>query len=328
MALVSIIILTWNGKRFLKDCLDSLAAQSFRDFETVLVDNGSTDGSAGFVREAYPRVLLISLPENIGFAGGNNRALKECSGEFIVTLNNDTKLETGFLAALVAGAEADPAIGMVAAKMLNFYEKGRIDSVGVRVAPNGMGQNIGVGEQDCGQYDVATNVFGPCAGAALYRRTMLEEIGFFDSDFFAYYEDLDLAWRGRLAGWQAVTAPKAVVYHVHSATGGRMSPFTVYHVQRNKWYVMLKNWPPVLLLRNLLRILSYDMAALLLALLRGQLVPALRARCHVLRDLPVLIRKRRKVARLRRLGDDQIEGLLVTGDSPLRIFMRKIGSGV
>jgi GT2 family glycosyltransferase len=322
--LVSVIILNWNGKRFLKDCLDSLHVQTFRDFETILVENGSSDGSAEYVRESYPWVHLIPLSENIGFAGGNNRALKECSGEYIVTLNNDTKLEPDFLAALVAAAEADPRIGMVAAKMLNFYEKGRIDSVGVKVVPNGMGQNIGVGEQDRGQYDVPDDVFGPCAGAALYRRAMLDEIGFFDPAFFAYYEDLDLAWRGRLAGWRCVTAPGAVVYHVHSATSGKMSPFTVYQVQRNKWFVLLKNWPARLLLKRFPLIAAFDLAAFVLAVLRGRGLAALRARLDVLKNLPGILSERRRLQGIRKLSTVEVERLFAKGEGALSTFRRKM----
>ena len=328
MTTVSVIILTWNGKALLKECLDSLALQTYRDFEVILVDNGSRDGSAGYVRELYPWVRLVELPENVGFAEGNIRGFVPAAGEFIVTLNNDTRVVPEFLAELVGAVQADRNIGMVAAKMCNFYQTGRIDSVGVQPTMAGLGINVGVGERDNGQYDKQAEVFGPCAGAALYRRTMLEETGFFDPDFFAYYEDLDLAWRGRLAGWQAVTAPAAVVYHVHSATGGRMSPFTVYHVQRNKWYVLLKNWPSTLLRRHLFLILCFDAAALVLALLRGQFVAAVRARWHVLHALPVLLRKRREVARLRGMDDDQIARMLAKGDSPFRIFRRKMGSGV
>ncbi len=324
MTKVSVVILTWNGKQFLKECLDSLAAQSFRDFETILVDNGSIDGSAGFVREAYSWVYLVPLPENIGFAGGNNRALKVCSGKFIVTLNNDTKLEPGFLAALVAAAEAAHDIGMVASKMLNFYEIMRIDSVGVRISHNGMGQNIGVGERDRAQYDVAADVFGPCAGAALYRRTMLDEVGFFDQSFFAYYEDLDLAWRGRLAGWRAVTAPEAVVYHVHSATSGKMSSFTVYQVQRNKWFVLLKNWPLSHIVKRFPLITVFDLAAIFLAILRGRGFAALKARLDVLKALPRLLHERNSVQRMRKISDDEVERLFIRGEGAFSTFRRKM----
>ncbi len=323
---VSVIILNWNGKRFLDDCLTSLADQTFRDFETILVDNGSTDGSAEYVRERFPWVKLLVPDQNLGFAGGNNRGLAACLGEYIVTLNNDTRVENAFLEELVAAADLDPGIGMVAAKMHNFYAPGHLDSVGVRAATSGLGSNIGVGELDAGQYDTPAQVFGPCAGAALYRRVMLDEIGFFDPDFFAYYEDLDLAWRGRLAGWRCVTAPRAVVYHIHSATSGKMSPFTVYQVQRNKWYVMIKNWPVSLIMKNLPGILLYDLGGLILAAARGRFCAALRARFHVLRNLPVMLHKRREILALRRISLREIECLLEPGGSPFRTFRRKMGA--
>ncbi|MEI6207756.1 MAG: glycosyltransferase family 2 protein [Desulfuromonadales bacterium] len=325
---ISVIILTWNGRQYLKDCLESLAAQTFHNFETILLDNGSHDGTEAYVREAFPWVRSIRLPENSGFAAGNNMAFAECRSEFIVTLNNDTMVDSGFLAELLKSAEADLQVGMVAAKMLNFFEKDRIDSVGVSVAPNGMGHNIGVGEQNGGQYDQPSEVFGPCAGAALYRREMLDETGFFDPDFFAYYEDLDLAWRGRLAGWRCVTAPGAVVHHVHSASSGRMSEFTVFHTHRNKWFVIIKNWPASLIFRQLPLILAYDAAALLLSVLKGRIRPALSARFHVLMELPNLLRKRSQVAEMRKIPMGNIQQLFVPAASPLKTLRRKMGSGV
>lgn len=323
-AVVSVIILNWNGKKFLQECLDSLAAQTCREFETILVDNGSTDGSAAYLMEHFPWVRLVTLPENTGFSGGNNRGLAECRGDYIVTLNNDTKVDPEFLAELMKAAEADPQVGMVAAKMLNFFETGRIDSVGIRATRNGMGYNIGVGEQDCGQYDTPQEVFGACAGAALYRRTMLDEVGFFDTEFFAYYEDTDLAWRARLAGWRCVTAPGAVVYHVHSATSGRMSPFTVYQVQRNKWYVLLKNWPASLLLKNFPLIAAFDLAALVLAVLRGRGLAAFKARLDVLKSIPRLLRVRNKVQRMRIISGADVERLFTRGEGALSTFRRKM----
>lgn len=328
MSKVSVIIPTWNGRQFLQNCLDSLLRQTYQDFETILVDNGSSDGTAPYVREHYPWVKLVVLTENIGFSGGNNRGLQECSGEHIVTLNNDTRTAPDFLAELVKAVEADTTIGMVAAKMLNFHQKGRIDSIGINATTSGMGQNIGVGEQDTEQHDTPVEPFGACAGAALYRRKMLDETGFFDEDFFAYYEDLDLAWRGRLSGWRAVKAPGAVVQHIHSATGGRMSTFTVYHVHRNKWYVLLKNWPMPLILKHLHRIILQDLGSLILATLRGRLAAALRARLRVLGDLPAIHRKRQAVQSLRKVPVSEIERLLTSGSSMLQVFVRKMGSGV
>lgn len=321
---LSVIILSWNGKQHLPACLDALAGQSYRDFETVLVENGSSDGTAGYVREQYPWVRMVELPENIGFAGGNNRALAECRGSYIVTLNNDTKAEPEFLAELLRTAQADPGIGMVAAKMLNFYQKGRLDSVGVGIASDGLGRNIGCNQPDLGQYDGSREVFGACAGAALYRRDMLDQVGFFDDGFFAYYEDLDLAWRCRLAGWRCLTAPKAVVFHVHSATSGKMSSFTVFHVQRNKWFVLLKNWPASLLLSRLPLICVLDLAALLLAVLRGRGLAALQARIAVLRGLPKVMRQRRSVQGMRTLSTAEVRRLFSRGEGLLNTFKRKM----
>ena len=324
MPQTSVIILNWNGKKFLQECLDSLGAQTYRDFETILIDNGSKDNSAAFVQELYPWVRLVALPENTGFSGGNNRGLAECRGDYIVTLNNDTKVEPEFIAELVKVAESDSAIGMVAAKMLNFYETGRIDSVGIRVTTAGLGVNRGVGETDRGQYDAAGEVFGACAGAALYRRAMLDEVGFFDAAFSAYYEDTDLAWRARLAGWRCVTAPGAVVYHVHSATSGRMSPFTVYQVQRNKWYTIIKNWPASILLKRIPLIATFDLAALVLAVLRGRGLAAFKARFDVLKSLPRLLRARATVQRMRKISGADVEMLFTRGEGPLSTFRRKM----
>lgn len=325
MPRVSVIILNWNGKKFLPECLDSLAAQTYRDFETVLVDNGSTDGSAEYVRGNYPWVRLVALPENTGFAEGNNRGFAACAGEYIVTLNNDTRVEPVFLEELIRPLSGDPRIGMAAARMLDYFQPVRIDAVALKIGANGLGYNIGVGETDAGQYDGLTNVFGPCGGAALYRRAMLAEVGFFDADFFAYYEDFDLAWRGRLAGWGCVTAPEAVVYHVHSATSGEWSPFKVYQTHRNKWYVIIKNWPLGFLLKRLPGILFFDAAALFLALLKGRGGAAVRARFDVVKNLGRLLAKRREVQARSKLYPGEIEGLFSPHEGAFRTLFRKLG---
>ncbi|WP_243688250.1 glycosyltransferase family 2 protein [Geotalea toluenoxydans] len=148
---------------------------------------------------------------------------------------------------------------------------------------------------------------------------------FFDGDFFAYYEDFDLAWRCRLAGWQAVTAPGAVVYHIHSATSGEWSPFKVFHTHRNKWYVIIKNWPTAVLIRYLPKVLFYDVAALILAVMRGQGVSALKARLDLPRHMPTLLRKRKKIQGGQKLSDEQVMNLFSPYESPIRTFMRKKG---
>ena len=238
---ISVIILSWNGKQHLPACLDALAGQSFRDFETVLVDNGSTDGTACYLREHYPWVRMVGLPENVGFAGGNNRALAECRGRYIVTLNNDTKAEPDFLAELLRTAQTDPGVGMVAAKMLNFYEKGRLDSVGVGIASDGLGRNIGCNQPDLGQYDGSREVFGACAGAALYRRDMLDQVGFFDDGFFAYYEDLDLCRRIH-ARYQTLFYPRTTITHEFGRASFKSRKMLKIHIASALYYFNKWGW--------------------------------------------------------------------------------------
>lgn len=319
---VSVIILTWNGRAYLKGCLDSLAGQTFRDFETILVDNGSRDGTADYVRSEYPWVRLLELPENVGFAEGNNRGLALAGGASIVTLNNDTVADPRFIEHLVEAAELRPDAGMVAALLVNFHTPGRIDAAGIAPGFDGLGYCLGHGEPVGPPWDEQREVFGPSAGAALYRREMIDGVGFFDGAFFAYSEDFDLAWRGQLAGWRCVTAPLAVVRHVHSATSGTASPFTVYHIHRNKWYVLLLDWPARLLARHMVRILLADLAAFGLAVLTGRGGAALRARCAVCSALPRLLGKRRK--RPSSEPPAALEQLFVRSN-PLAVIQRKLG---
>lgn len=306
MPVATVIIVSWNGRHYLEGCLPTLREQTFQDFNIILVDNGSEDGTTSFVRENYPEIDLLPLDTNTGFAWPNNlgfrKAFEDPQVRFVITLNNDTRVEPTFLAELVRMADTDPDIGMVAAKVLYFYEPGRIDSVGIRVSKNGLGYNIGNGEPDVGQYDRPAEVFGACAGAALYSRSMLEDVGFFDNAFFAYYEDLDLAWRGRLAGWRCVAAPKATVYHIHSATAVKGSPFKTYQIHRNKWYTIIKNWPSRLLWMWLPYLVLVDIASFLLALFRGRGLAAIKARLDVVCEIPRLARKRREVQQIKKMS--------------------------
>lgn len=246
---VSVIIVNWNGLEHLETCLDSLKKQVFRDFEVVLVDNGSRDGSVGFLRERYPWVRLVELEENVGFAGGNNCGLDNASGEYVVTLNNDTRVEAGWLARLVEVADAHPAAGMVGCRIVSFHDPDRIDSLGMRICRDGMSRGAHrLGKWSSLHLGAVSDILFPSACAALYKRAMIEEIGFFDEDFFAYCEDTDLGLRGRLAGWEAVLASEAVVYHKYSETGGVFSPLKLFLVERNHYWVALKNFPPSVLL--------------------------------------------------------------------------------
>jgi GT2 family glycosyltransferase len=245
----SVIIVNYNGERLLHDCLTSLNAQSWRDFEVILVDNASTDNSLQAAQALMPAIRLVPLRENRGFAGGNNAGYREAHGKYIVLINNDTECAPGFLEELIRTAESQPRAGMLAPKILNFFDRTLIDSVGgLLIGPDGIGMGRGRGERDTGQYDALQEILMPSGCAALYRREMLEETGFFAEDFFAYCEDCDLGLRAVWAGWNAMSAPDAVIFHKYSASSSSYSAFKMFLVERNHYYLALKNFTLSMLL--------------------------------------------------------------------------------
>jgi GT2 family glycosyltransferase len=265
-ALVSVIIPNWNGRHHLTRCLPALRRQTYRDFEAIVVDNGSTDDSVTWLAHKYPDVRVLRNPRNVGFAAANNQAIRATDSPYVVALNNDTEPAKEWLAELVATVETDAVVGMVASQMLLAHAPDVIDSAGIEVDWSGTAWQRRRGEP-ADKDGAPEEVFGPCAGAALYRRTMLDEIGLFDEDFFTYYEDVDLAWRARNAGWRCLYAPRARVCHVHSATGRQDLSRKRYLIGRNKVWTLIKNypWPDVLLWWPL--ILGFELAAVLYALL-------------------------------------------------------------
>lgn len=248
---VSIIVLSWNGKQYLETCLSSLRMQTYPNIEIIFVDNGSTDGSAEFVKAGYPDVSIIRHNKNLGFAQGVNSGIMISKGEYIATINNDTEADKEWIARLVRTMEQDPCTGSCASKMLRYYDRDIIDSAGIVVYQNGNAYDRGVQEKDVGQYDSKDEIFGACAGAALYRRQMLDEIGLFDKDYFAYFEDVDLSFRMHLFGWKCIFVPDAVVYHMHSATSRPSSPFKIFYIERNKLWNMWKYFPVKMLILQL-----------------------------------------------------------------------------
>lgn len=243
----AVVVLNWNGIDYIRMCLEAVFVQSYESMRVIVVDNHSTDGSLEVIRDDFPEAELVELPDNLGFAKGTNtgvrRALAEPLIRWIATLNNDTRVDPEWLAEMVRTCEADPRVGMVASKIL-FMDRPRVlNSTGILIARDGSARDRGWLETDEGQYDDKLDVFGPSAGAALYRREMLEDIGLFDEDFWGYLEDLDLAWRGRLAGWVGRFAPRSIVHHKYSASTGFHSTLKIRVSERNRIWTLVRNYP-------------------------------------------------------------------------------------
>ncbi len=245
---VSIIIVNWNGKKYLEECLTAVFNQTYPNYEVILVDNGSTDGSAEYVETNFPQAKVIRLDKNYGFSKGNNvgiqEAFKDLGVKYIATLNNDTKVEPPWLEESIKVAELHTQAGSIAPKILFYHDHNLIDCVGICIYPDCSATNRGFFEEDNNQYDEVEEVFGPSAAAALYRREVLEKVGLFDEDYFAYYEDVDLAWRCRLAGWKSLYVPSSVVYHVHSASSTGSYRLRLYgFAERNRVWNIIKLLP-------------------------------------------------------------------------------------
>ncbi|VVB56312.1 Glycosyltransferase AglI [uncultured archaeon] len=240
---VSIIVLNWNGKQYLETCLSSLLIQNYKNIEIIFVDNGSSDGSIDFVRTKFPGVIILGHNTNLGFAEGVNSGIRISRGEFIATINNDTQADENWINNLMKVIESDPGIGCCGSKMMRYYDRNIIDSAGIIIYQNGNAYDRGREEKDTGQYDIMEEIFGPCAGAALYRREMLDKIGLFDKEYFAYFEDVDISFRIHLFGWKCIFVPEAIVFHMHSATAKSSSPFKIFFIERNKLWNMWKYFP-------------------------------------------------------------------------------------
>jgi GT2 family glycosyltransferase len=225
--LISVVVLNWNGMTVLDRCLGSLEHQTYSSLEIIVVDNASTDGSAEWVRAKFPNVRLIVNERNLGFGGGNNIGIRAVSGRYIMMLNNDTRLDSQCIEELKRTIEKDERYGACASKILLEYEEDLIDAAGIVVCPDGL--SIGRGRLEKGdRYDEEVEVFFASDCACLYRKEMLDDIGLYDEDFFAYAEDTDLGWRARLAGWKAYYVPEAIVYYHYSKKFGTYSTLKAF----------------------------------------------------------------------------------------------------
>src|SRR5215212_684511 len=307
---VAVVIPNWNGARFLSTCLGSLREQSFKDFDVVVVDDNSTDDSVALVRRNFPEVRVLPLEENKGFSAAVNAGIRASHSEYVALLNNDTEVDPRWLHALVEAAKAHPEAGLFASKMVDFYDRRRLDGAGDALRRSGLPLRLGHGEPDHGQYDERTFVFGACAGAALYRRDMLDDIGLFDEDFFANCEDGDLSFRAQLAGYRCLYVPGSVVYHMGSATFGRRSATSTRLGTRNSLCLLVKNLPAPLVPGFLPFILSGQLTRLVVTAATSTLRAHLAGLAGALRLLPLMLRKRREIQKRRQAPVEYIRGLL------------------
>jgi GT2 family glycosyltransferase len=317
---VSVVIPNYNGSTWLSPCLDALAGQEFRDFEVVLVDNGSTDGSVALLRERYSRVRLIVLERNTGFAAAVNVGIRAAQGEYVALLNNDTVAKPLWLGALVQTMNSSPEdVVAVASKMLLMDDPARVDDAGDVLSWTGAAQKVGHG-QPATDFVERREIFSPCAGATLYRRSFLEQLLGFDERFFAYLEDVDLGLRGRLLGYRYVFEPAAEVLHKGHGSAIPRSDY-VRLITRNRLMLFAKSVPLHLWLKHLPQLL-YGQIYFLFAYRKP--LQSFAGYASLLPCIPHILRERRRIARSRRLSVADIERLLTTemNEPPLRELLR------
>jgi GT2 family glycosyltransferase len=248
-------VVNWNRRELLRACLASLSRQSLTSFEILVIDNGSDDGSPELVEKfsqnSRINIHLIRNVDNKGFCAANNQGIQRARGEYVALLNNDAEADPGWLSAMVRAAEQRPDIGMIASKILVYEDPGRIDKAGHLIWLDGQNRGRGTGDMDGGQYDVQEEVLWPDGCAALYRKSMLDQIGGFDEDLFAYGDDAELGLRARIAGWRCLYAPDAVVRHHRGATLGVLSSRRLELIERNRILLAVKHFPMRLLVLNL-----------------------------------------------------------------------------
>jgi GT2 family glycosyltransferase len=308
MPRLSVVVLNWNGKTLLAECLSSLSNQSLADIEVLLVDNGSSDGSVDYVKAEFPEVRVIALEKNVGFSAGNNRGIEASSSEFVALFNNDAVADRHWAERLLAPL-ADGRVGIAASRVLLFSDRDRLDSAGDGMTIVGVAYKRGhLGPAD--QYPAMESVFGASGCAMLLRRSMLEDIGLLDEDFFLSYEDGDVCFRAQLRGWKCVYVPEARVYHRLNSSIGRLSSRYVYYGQRNAEFLYFKNMPGWLMWKYFPAHCLNTVLALAYFTGRGHCWTFLKSKIAFLKALPSVLSKRRQIQSRRTVSCRDLDTLL------------------
>jgi GT2 family glycosyltransferase len=294
--LIEVVIPNWNGIHLLVHCLDSLRQQTWQEFSVTVVDNGSTDGSVSVLERDYPEAKILRFQENKGFSVAVNAGIRSSGAAWILLLNNDMEVEPDCLNILKERIKSVSSYDFFALRMMNFHSRNLLDGAGDGILRGGIGYRFGTLEKYGPPYNEDREVFGACAGAALYNKKLFSKIGLFDEDFFAYLEDVDLNLRACHAGCRCFYISSAIVYHIGSATSGSMiNPLTVRLSTRNNLLVILKNYPFLLIFRCLPVICIYQVFLLWFVIKRGNFLPYLQGMMQVISLIPRTLKKRRQI---------------------------------
>jgi GT2 family glycosyltransferase len=307
---VTASVLNYNGRELLEAMLPTLLAQRYEDFEVVVIDDGSSDDTLEYLRQHWPQVRVEANGENLGVAVSLNRAVQAAHGEYVALLNNDLELEPNWMSALVRALDEHPEAASATGKLLDYHRRDRLEAAGDLMRWSGMSGHRGQDALDGTDYEEPAAVFSPCAGAALYRRSTFDQIGFFDEEFFAYLEDVDWGYRAQLAGFTARYEPAAVAYHIGGATTGRQIGRFTALLRRNSLLIVIKNHPRSALIRHLPKVVGFQAISLYASLRDGILKAHLRELAGLRRILPSMLRKRAAIQRSRRVGRAQLEPIM------------------
>jgi GT2 family glycosyltransferase len=331
-ALVSVLVLNYNGKKFLKDCFDSLKSANYSPIEILLIDNKSTDDSILFTKENYPDVQIVQTHANQGYSRAYNIAFKYARGKYAVLLNNDVKVHPDWLGPMVAVAEKEPEIAALQPKILSMMEPGYFEYAGASGGyidrfgyPFLRGRMFFTIEKDEGQYEDEQEVFWTSGAAMFLRREAIEKSLNLDEDFVHHMEEIDLCWRLHLTGFRLKVVPQSVIWHYAGATIKSDSYKKLYWNHRNNIFMMVKN----LEMKNLLLFLPVRLAldfinifsAVLLRQNLRQSFAIISAYFWLMTNLGLILRKRRVVTQIRTVPDRQISGLIYPGSIVFRYFI-------
>jgi GT2 family glycosyltransferase len=312
--LVTVIIPNWNGVDIFKECLESLSKQVFKDFETLIVDNGSDDNSIPFIKSHYPEVEILEFGKNYGFVYAINEGVNKSKAKYIALLNNDTEVKPDWLKNLVECAKRykEDNVASIGSKLLNFYNRQKIDGVGIEINEVGQAKSIGWNEEDKGQFDREEFVFGVTGGASLFDREVFIKVGLFDENYVMYSEEVDWAFRAQFLGYKSLYCPKAVVFHKHKASSKKLPQYLEYWQFRNMTQTIIKDFPTSILFRKwrMIKIVLVHLNTYIYQIKNGYYWPPFMSDLWILFHLPNLIFQRTRIQSKRIVPDEYIEQFL------------------